>query len=195
MKRGERIAERTRSAIKTALLELVNEINYPDITVGDITQRGDVGRSTFYRHYRSKADVLIDIHGGIFTRLFSGYSTAESWLGPEAPPEPLSFLEHFQRKGRNPFLLSYKLGNDLDYLISGIQGQLTSVIENRLRDSYAQGDFSIPPAIVAQAVSASYSGLITSWFTRFQSYDAVEFAYHIHRIAGALVREAIRQGR
>ena len=56
MNRGERISIRTKSAIKKALLELIDEKNYPEITVHEITKRGNVGRSTLYRHYQSKAD-------------------------------------------------------------------------------------------------------------------------------------------
>ena len=51
MNRGERIANKTKSAIKKALLELIQEKNYPDITVSEITERGNIGRSTLYKHY------------------------------------------------------------------------------------------------------------------------------------------------
>lgn len=37
MQRGERIAKKTKSAIKTALLQLIHETSYPQITVLDNT--------------------------------------------------------------------------------------------------------------------------------------------------------------
>lgn len=54
VKRGERIANRTKSAIKDALLELIREKNYPDITVREITERGNVERSTLYKTISQK---------------------------------------------------------------------------------------------------------------------------------------------
>jgi AcrR family transcriptional regulator len=71
MNRGERIANKTKSAIKKALLELIQEKNYPDITVSEITERGNIGRSTLYKHYQSKANVLVDIHKDMFENLLS----------------------------------------------------------------------------------------------------------------------------
>ena len=191
MNRGERIANKTKSAIKDALLVLIEEKNYPNITVSEITEKGNIGRSTLYKHYHSKADVLVDIHVDMFEQLFSGLSTSESWFSPEPPSELISFFERSPRLGKNPFLLSYKLGSDLDYLISNIDLQLTSIIEKRLRKSFDDADSTIPLLILAQSVSNLYSGLIMSWFTKYQSSDVRQFATNIHRMTRALIFEAI----
>jgi len=191
MIRGERIISRTKSSIKNALLELIQEKNYPDITVGEITERGNIGRSTLYKHYKSKADVLVDIHKDMFAHLFSGMSTSESWFSPEPHPELILFFERYQRLGKNPFLLSYKMGSDLDYLISNINSQLTSIIEKRLRNFFDDGDSIIPLPILAQSLSSLYSGLIMSWFTKFQSSDVQEYATIMQKMTGALIFEAL----
>ncbi|MBA3873567.1 MAG: TetR/AcrR family transcriptional regulator [Anaerolineae bacterium] len=49
---------RTRKMIQEALLELSVEKGYPNITVQDIADRAMVNRSTFYRHYLDKDDLL-----------------------------------------------------------------------------------------------------------------------------------------
>ena len=48
-------------AVKNALMELIHEKNYPRISVQEIAEKADVGRSTLYRHYNSKADILVEI--------------------------------------------------------------------------------------------------------------------------------------
>lgn len=191
MIRGERVTSKTKSSIKNALLELIREKNYPDITVGEITERGNIGRSTLYKHYQSKADVLVDIHKDIFAHLFSGLSTSESWFSPEPSSELILFFEKYRRLGKNPFLLSYKLGSDLDYLISNINTQLTSIIERGLRNAFTEGDSNIPLPILAQSVSSLFSGLIMSWFTRFQSSDVRKYAADMQKMSRALVFEAL----
>lgn len=191
MNRGERIANKTQSAIKNSLLELMRKKNYPDISVSEITQRGNVGRSTLYKHYQSKADVLVDIHKDMFEHLFSCLSTSESWFAPEPPSELISFFEESRRLGRNPFSLSYKLGSDLDFLVSNVNLQLTATIEERLRNLWNDGDSSIPLPILAQSISSLYSGLIMSWFTNFQSSNVRQFATDIQRMTRALIVEAI----
>lgn len=190
MNRGERSANKTKSAIKRSLKELIREKNYPTITVSEITERGDVGRSTFYNHYTSKADVMVDIHKDTFEYLLSSLTTAESWLSPEPPQELVSFFETSKREGRNPFSLSYKLGSDLDFLIGTINAQLTKTVEAKLLDAFADGDGSIPVSVLAESVSSLYSGLIMAWFTQFQSSDIRQFATYIHRMSGALIYEA-----
>ena len=61
MPHQNRIVRRTRVAVKNALMELIHEKNYPRISVKEIAEKADVGRSTLYRHYNSKADILVEI--------------------------------------------------------------------------------------------------------------------------------------
>jgi len=169
---------------------LIHEKNNPDITIGETIQKADIGRSKLFRYYQSKAQVLLDIHRDIFEQLFSVSSFSEAWLNQDTPPEWISFLSKYQCLGRNPFLLSYKLCNDLDYLITYITGLLTQTIQTRLQSAYTNESLSIPIPILAQAVSASFSGLVMSWFIKFQFIDAEKFATFTHRSIGALVHEA-----
>ncbi|MEU4341543.1 helix-turn-helix domain-containing protein [Nocardia sp. NPDC023852] len=55
----DRRVRRTREALHRALIELMIERGYERVTVSDIIDRADVGRSTFYAHYRDKDDLLI----------------------------------------------------------------------------------------------------------------------------------------
>ncbi|QIS16777.1 MULTISPECIES: TetR/AcrR family transcriptional regulator [Nocardia] len=55
----DRRVHRTRSVLHRALIELMLERGYDRITVRDILARADVGRSTFYAHFRDKDDLLL----------------------------------------------------------------------------------------------------------------------------------------
>lgn len=54
----DRRVRRTRELLRGALVSLIDEKGYDSITVQDILDRADVGRSTFYAHYRDKEDLL-----------------------------------------------------------------------------------------------------------------------------------------
>lgn len=56
----DRRAARTRTALRAALLALIGEKDYDEITVEELTARADLGRATFYLHYRDKDDLLLD---------------------------------------------------------------------------------------------------------------------------------------
>jgi AcrR family transcriptional regulator len=57
----DRRSERSRQLIRNALLDLLFEQRFEEITVQAILDRANVGRSTFYAHYFDKADVLANI--------------------------------------------------------------------------------------------------------------------------------------
>ncbi|WP_235947440.1 TetR/AcrR family transcriptional regulator [Nocardia terrae] len=46
-------------ALHRSLIELMQQQPYERITVRDIIDRADIGRSTFYAHYRDKDDLLL----------------------------------------------------------------------------------------------------------------------------------------
>ena len=55
---SDRRVRRTRKLLHSAFLELVVEKGYDKITIQDILDRADVGRSTFYVHFRDKEALL-----------------------------------------------------------------------------------------------------------------------------------------
>lgn len=56
----DRRTTRTRLALRQALRELVKEKSYATITIEEITERANVGRTTFYLHYRDKEDLFLE---------------------------------------------------------------------------------------------------------------------------------------
>lgn len=68
----DRRQRKTRQAIFEAFSELLETNRYENITVGDIIDRADVGRSTFYSHFETKDTLLKAICSDIFEHIFKG---------------------------------------------------------------------------------------------------------------------------
>ncbi|WP_142395914.1 MULTISPECIES: TetR/AcrR family transcriptional regulator [Bacillus] len=49
---------RTKTAIRNALVELIEEKGFEAITVKDITMKANINRGTFYAHYQDKFDLM-----------------------------------------------------------------------------------------------------------------------------------------
>jgi AcrR family transcriptional regulator len=56
----DRRSRRTRRMLKEAFFALVLEKGYDGVTIEDITERADLGRTTFYLHYRDKEELLLE---------------------------------------------------------------------------------------------------------------------------------------
>jgi len=57
--RDDRRTQKTKKLLAEALRELVIEKGYDAITIQDIIDRANVGRSTFYSHYESKEELFV----------------------------------------------------------------------------------------------------------------------------------------
>jgi AcrR family transcriptional regulator len=68
---GRRI-QKTQNLLREALVSLIHEKNYDAIVVKEILDRANVGRSTFYTHFRDKDELLVS---GIHDMLRSVQST------------------------------------------------------------------------------------------------------------------------
>jgi len=55
----DRRTQRTRGALRDAIIELMAERGWDEIGVQDVCERANIGRSTFYSHYSNKDELLI----------------------------------------------------------------------------------------------------------------------------------------
>ncbi|HEX3963086.1 MAG TPA: TetR/AcrR family transcriptional regulator [Trebonia sp.] len=58
-----------RDKLTQAAFDLFDERGYEQTTVDDITERAGVGRTTFFRHYRSKEDVIFPNHDRLLEQI------------------------------------------------------------------------------------------------------------------------------
>ncbi len=60
-RRLDRRVQRTRKLLRVAMMELILEEGYDSISIQDITDKANLGRATFYLHFRDKDDLLLDV--------------------------------------------------------------------------------------------------------------------------------------
>ena len=58
-----------RDRLARAAFDLFNERGYEQTTIDDIAERAGLGRATFFRHYRSKDDVVFPDHDRLLERV------------------------------------------------------------------------------------------------------------------------------
>lgn len=68
----DRRQRRSRRAIYEAFESLMAEQHYSQVTVAQIIERADIGRSTFYAHFETKDDLLKSMCTEMFDHIFEG---------------------------------------------------------------------------------------------------------------------------
>lgn len=92
--RPDRRVQRTRLLLRQAMLSLILEQGYDAVNVQDITDRADVGRATFYLHYKDKEDLLLEVMAGIVEAFEQRIQQIplEAWEMAEGAPVAQVFL-------------------------------------------------------------------------------------------------------
>ena len=80
-KTPDRRIQRTRRSLHKALMSCILEKKYESITVQEILDRADVGRSTFYMHYEDKDDLLVSGLGQLQNLLKSAQAASAAHPG------------------------------------------------------------------------------------------------------------------
>ena len=101
----DRRQKRTRQAIFDAFTCLLEKKTYTSITVQEIIDAADIGRSTFYSHFETKDELLKSLCSEIFDHVFSENLSKErthdfSADGKEIKTELTHILYHLQDNSR-----------------------------------------------------------------------------------------------
>jgi AcrR family transcriptional regulator len=156
MAKPDRRTERTRQALKSAFVAEVLSRSYDDISVEDIVKRANVGRSTFYMHYKSKDDLLRDSisrPSTVLAIIVGGDVTAEI-----VAPQLAHFHEQRARNGtffRDPIRRIW-----VKRLAEMIEPRLMKLV----RATHSRP--ALPPSLIAMQVAENQIALITNWLTQ-----------------------------
>jgi len=73
----DRRQKKTRQAVYAAFIGLLEKKSYSSISVREIIDEADIGRSTFYSHFETKDELLRELCREIFEHVFSEELTSE----------------------------------------------------------------------------------------------------------------------
>jgi AcrR family transcriptional regulator len=171
-KKLDRRVRRTRNRLGQALLELIMEKGYDDITIQDITDRADLNRATFYLHYSSKEELLLVTLEERFDELVGRFDQ----LSAERPiwEDKQSILLTFQHVAENANLYKVLLSErGMGYLIHRIVDYIAESSSKQLQDSLPQeATLNIPSSLISRHVAGSLFALLSWWVINDMPYSA-----------------------
>jgi len=166
MNESDRRARRTRELLIHALLELIETRHYDQISVQDIVERADVGRSTFYAHYENKDALLM---GGFEHLLEMLVQQIQCDSTGQLTFETVMLFEH--ARGHYEIYRTLLWGTGFELLIKDGHTALSEKIETRLRELGFAADESLAPLpVLACSLAGSLLVLLKWWLDNKMPY-------------------------
>jgi AcrR family transcriptional regulator len=190
----DRRVRRTRRLLRKALLSLILERGYDHVTVQDVLDRADVGRATFYAHFRDKDDLLVsgaDELRASLRQQVSKFVAADGSPNQERLEVIRVLFEHaaLHRRLYHAMLGRRGAGTILKYA----HQDLTALFREHLEEVIAHRGLrpTVPVDIVAHYVVSSLLALLTWWLDNDLPYTAHEMSQVFQKltrsgVAGAL---------
>lgn len=172
--RVDRRVQRTRKLLIDSLMALIAEQSYESITVQDIIDRANLGRSTFYLHYQDKEDLMQSSIEGVVSNLIHGIENSsnidkESW-NPTHILLTLPIFRHAQEQHR--FHKAMVRGRGVEILTTEIQRLLSGHIQEKINLLLSDGRVpAIPPPVLAKYLSGTLLTLLFWWLDNNMPYS------------------------
>lgn len=175
----DRRSQRTRELLSAALIELMLEQRYDEITVQDIIDRANVGRSTFYAHYLDKEDLLISD----FTRVLDALSqhTEQNEPGGPALPSLALFFRHV--KEHHQLYKALVRGGGIDRLFKKGHERLRQNIEQHLHELVPAGQTAaVALPLVADYIAGAILTMLNWWLDNEMPYTPEHMDALFHQL-------------
>lgn len=173
-KETDRRIQKTRRSLRDALISLLLERGWDALSVQDICERADIGRSTFYMHFADKEELLI-----------SGFDDLRKMLRESAPlgdsQGTLGFvrgmIEHAKEHER---LFRALIGKRSGVVV---QKRFRQVVLGLLQEDLSGLPLLQPIDAVAHYLTGAFVELLLWWLESRSNLSASELAALFHQLA------------
>lgn len=182
---------RTRRILQEALVSLMKERQYDKITVQDIIDRANVGRSTFYSHFVTK-DELLRSCIELMIQSLSRYI-------PHTPDDtdhygmiPVADLfKHIQENSR--LVKALIKGKSADLFVDKIQEYLNEKFEEFISELLRKGkQTAMPIPILSNYICGTLIFLLKWWLDNKMQYTPAQMEQYFYELVIPSIKAAVK---
>ena len=159
-RKDDRRSRRSRRLIVDALLALMLEKRYDRITVQEILDRADVGRTTFYAQFRNKDDALESELDRVFGLLHEQHIASAEEPADHLLPS-LGLFQHVQEQ--QPAYPALVRGQATDPHYQAVHRLLRDRAAQQLALAGGSRTLAVPPEIIADYLAGALLTLVHWW--------------------------------
>ena len=161
----DRRQQKTRAAVFRAFSTLLSEKSYSKITVQEIIDTANVGRTTFYAHFETKDDLLKALCKELFDHIISSAADCTHTHGLYSDgnaPESVfcHLLQHLQEDENN--ILELLSCESSEIFLRYFKDSLNVLIRNQLITEDGKGSH-IPQDFLVNHISSSFVEMVLWW--------------------------------
>lgn len=169
---------KTRKAIFRAFCALLEKKRYEHITVQDIIDEADVGRSTFYAHFETK-DLLLDaMCSEIFNHVFENDPCP--WVGKDSELESLLSHTLWHIRERRNDLAGLLLSDSSEVFMGYFRGHLRTMFQKHIAEFQAD----VPRDFLLNHLVGSFAEAVKWWLREGLVSSPEETAGYFMRLLG-----------
>ena len=162
----DRRQQKTRAAIFTAFSTLLAKKSYSKITVQEIIDIANVGRTTFYAHFETKDDLLKALCKELFRHIMDSALDRTHTHGvysDEKAPESVfcPLLQHLQEDENN--ILELLSCESSELFLRYFKDSLNELIQKQFVNQNMKHNSDIPRDFLVNHISGSFVEMVLWW--------------------------------
>ena len=164
----DRRKRKTREAIFTAFTELLAKKDFGQITVGEIIEKADIGRATFYAHFETKDFLLKELCGELFCHIFDAMKEEKTehrhiFNCYEPKSGFLHLLNHLQKNDHHILELLTSQNNEL--FLRYFKENLEELVISQLPLFAARKNEKLPEDFWTNHIAATFVETVRWWIS------------------------------
>ena len=186
----DRRQQKTRAAIFHAFSSLLAEENYNRITVQEIIDRANIGRTTFYAHFETKDDLLKALCEELFGHILSSARDCTHTHGlysNNQVPESVfcHLLQHLKENENNILELLSCESNEI--FLRYFKDNLNSLVQSQFVNQNRKANTDIPQDFLINHISSSFVEMVLWWIKGRMKQTPVELDRYFRAVIEAIL--------
>jgi AcrR family transcriptional regulator len=171
--------KRTRAMLREALIELIAERGFDNLSVQDIASRAILNRATFYLHYRDKYDLLTRSMDDVYEELIAAQAAPEAGNRDMALSNMTLLFTH---TSENAAFYRVMLSADAPGAFRArIETLLAGLIQHRI-DQLTGGEPAMPRELTIRYIAAAHVGALIWWLEMGMPHPPAVMAEYLLRL-------------
>ena len=184
-KKVDRRILRTKTAIREALIDLINEKGFDATLVSDIAERANINRGTFYVHYQDKYDLLEKIQTEIIETIqcivLQANELIPSEINFEEPLPIIITIFEYIRENASFMHAMFNLQGGVPFQVK-IRNTIKKNLHLEFLSGFKEKNFLVPSHYLVDYAVSAHFGIIQDWLERGCVESPAEMALIITKI-------------